>query len=56
MENLSNILIPKDGVLLPHMASYSSVLPVMIDPLLEASSSEVSSHLESLQPEKTWLP
>jgi hypothetical protein len=31
---LSNYCVPKDGVLLPRMDSYSSVLPLIVDPFI----------------------
>jgi hypothetical protein len=34
IDKLSNYCIPKDGVLLPRMDSYSSVLPVIVDPFI----------------------
>jgi hypothetical protein len=34
IDKLSNYCIPKDGVLLPRMDSYSSVLPLIVDPLI----------------------
>jgi hypothetical protein len=34
IDKLSNYCIPKDGVLLPRMDSYSSVLPLIVDPFI----------------------
>jgi hypothetical protein len=34
IDKLSNYCIPKDGVLLPRMGSYSSVLPLIVDPFI----------------------
>jgi hypothetical protein len=34
IDKLSSYCIPKDGVLLPRMDSYSSVLPVIVDPFI----------------------
>jgi hypothetical protein len=33
-DKLSNYCVPKDGVLLPRMDSYSSVLPLIVDPFI----------------------
>jgi hypothetical protein len=34
IDKLSNYYIPKDGVLLPRIDSYSSVLPLIVDPFI----------------------
>jgi hypothetical protein len=34
IDKLSNYCVPKDGVLLPRMDSYSSVLPLIVDPFI----------------------
>jgi hypothetical protein len=34
IDKLSNYCIPKDGVLLPRMDSYSSALPLIVDPFI----------------------